>query len=62
MISGKAAEYKLFSMGNEKDLGRKRIFLAKKWIDKVNDGMNLIKVLVQGVIISVYSVYAPHCV
>ena len=31
MISGKAAEYKLCSVGNEKNLGI-GIFLAKKWV------------------------------
>ena len=30
MISGKEAEYKLFSMGKEKSLGGVEIFLAKK--------------------------------
>ena len=32
MISGKAVEYKLFWVGNEKNLGI-GIFLAKKWVD-----------------------------
>ena len=31
MISGKAVEYKLFWVGNEKNLGI-GIFLAKKWV------------------------------
>ena len=36
IMSGKAAEYKLLLIGNEKDLGV-RIFLSKKWVDKIID-------------------------
>ena len=35
IISGKTAQYKLLWIGNEKSLGEVRIFLAKKWVDKV---------------------------
>ena len=37
MISGKAAKYKLFWIGNKKGLGGYCIFLAYKWVDKVTD-------------------------
>ena len=65
MISGKAAEYKPFWIGNEEDLGV-GMFLAKIWVDKiidiskVSDRMIVIKLLVQGIIISVTSFYAPE--
>ena len=61
MVTGKAPEYKRFWMGDEKGLGRVEI---KPRIDKVidmsrvSDRMNLIKALVQGIIISACSVYA----
>ena len=54
-------------MGNEKGFGEGGIFLAKKWVNKVNDisrvsdRMVVIKVLVQGNIISTISFYAPQC-
>ena len=35
MISGKTAQYKLLGITNEKSLEGVRIFLAKKWVDKV---------------------------
>ena len=35
LISGKAAECKLFWMGNKKGLGGEGIFLAKRWVDTV---------------------------
>ena len=59
MNSGKATQYKLKGSGAG-------IFLPKKWVDKVidmskiSDRMIAIKALVQGIIISVISVYAPH--
>ena len=62
IISKKAAEYKLYKIGNEKRLGGVQIVLAKKWVDKVIDicrvnyKMIVIKVLVQGINISVISV------
>ena len=37
MISGKATEYKLLWIGNEKSLKGVGIFFAKKWLDKVID-------------------------
>ena len=37
MISRKAAEYELFEKENEKNIGRIRIFLVKKWVDEVID-------------------------
>ena len=67
MISGKAAEYNLLWIGNEKALGGVGIFLAKKPLDqvidisKVSDRITVIKVLIQGIIISVISVYVPQC-
>ena len=65
MISGKTSEDMLFWRKNEKGLGV-GIFLAKKRVNKVidisrvNDMMIDIKVLVQGIIISVISVYAQQ--
>ena len=62
VISGKAAEYKQFRIGNEKGLGGIGIFLTKKWVDKVtnissvSDRMIVINILVQGNI----SVYATQ--
>ena len=67
MISGKAAEYKLFWIVNGNGLGEVEIFLAKKWVDtvidisRVSDRMIAIKVSVQG-IISVISAYAHDVV
>ena len=65
MISGKAAGYKLFWIGNEKGLGRVGIFLAKKWVGKIIDVNRvsdrvIVSVLVQITIILVISVYAPQ--
>ena len=67
MINGKAAKYKLFWIGNENDLEGVGIFFVTKWIDKVIDIIQVndrivIKILVQGSIISVIPVYAPQCV
>lgn len=65
MGSGKAVDYKLFQIGNEKDLGGVGVFLAKKWVHKVidissvRDEMIAINVLVQ-IIILFISVYAPQ--
>ena len=67
MISGKAAVYRLFWIRKEKDCDGVGIFLAKESVDhirdttKVNDRMIVIKVLVQGIITSVFSVFVPHC-
>ena len=67
MISGKRAEYKLFWIGNGKCLGGVGIVLAKKWLDKVidvsrvSDKRIVINVLIQRIIVSVISVYAPQC-
>ena len=66
MISGKAAKYKLLWIENGKGLGEVRIFLAKKWVDKVNnisresDGMTIVKVLIHGIINSMISVNAQQ--
>lgn len=55
MIGGEATQYEL-----------KSIFLPKKWVDKVidtnkiSDKMIVIKALVQGIIMSVVSVYTSH--
>ena len=65
MISWKAAVYKLFWIRNKKGSERVGIFLTKDWVDKVidiswvSDRMIVIKLLVQGIIISIVSVYAP---
>ena len=64
MISGKAAEYKLLWIGNEKGLGGVGIFLVKKWFDKIiyissvsyKNGYWF-----QKIVISMISVYAPQC-
>ena len=62
MISGKAAEYKLFCVENEKGSGVV-IFLVTIWVDAVTDisrasyKMIVIKILVQGIIISVINLY-----
>ena len=55
MISGKATQYEL-----------KSIFLLKKWVDevidtsKISDKIIAIQALVQGIIMSVVSVYTSH--
>ena len=64
MISRSATEYKLSWIGNEKGLGGAGFFLTTKWVDQVrrrisNRVIN-IKVLVQGIIISMISVYFPQ--
>ena len=67
MISGKEAQYKLFWIKNEKDLGGLDVFLAEKWVDKVidisriMDRMTLFKILLQRILILVISVHAPSC-
>ena len=59
-------QYNLLWIGNEKDIGKVGIFLAKRYIDKVidvrrvRDRMIVTKVLVQGIIISKISVYVPQ--
>ena len=66
MISRSATEYKLSWIGNEKGLGGAGFFLTTKWVDQVIDRRRIsnrvinIKVLVQGIIISVISVYFPQ--
>ena len=67
MIAGKATKYKLFWIGSDSGFGGVGILLAEKWIDKVidvnrvNDRIILIKIMVQESILSVISVYAPQC-
>ena len=67
MIAGKATKYKLFWIGSDSGFGGVGILLAEKWIDKVidvnrvNDRIILIKLMVQESILSVISVYAPQC-
>ena len=63
MISGKAVEYKLFWIGNEKSLGGMGIFLGNKVFDisRISDKMFFINVFVQEIIISVISVYGLQC-
>ena len=66
MISGNAAQYKLFWIENEMGLGV-RILLTKICVDKVNDISRVTdriivkKVLVQEMIIVIISVYTPQC-
>ena len=61
MIYGKTAEYNLFWIRNEKNLGRVRTFLTKTWVmlSLVRDRMIIIELLGQEVIISVMSPYSP---
>lgn len=60
----KKSAHKLFWIGNDKNLGRVGIFLNEKWMDKftyidnVSDRMILIKVSVQGIIVTVIAVNA----
>ena len=70
MVSGKAAKYKPFWLGNGKGCGGIAIIFAIKRVDKVIvisrviDRMIVSKVLVQRIIISLTSdltVYAPQC-
>ena len=57
MFSGKSAEYKLFWIVNWK-IYRVGISLSKKWVNTVIDISRVSdKALVQGIIISVVSVY-----
>ena len=57
MFSGKSAEYKLFWIGNWR-IYRVGISLSKKWVNTVIDISRVSdKALVQGIIISVVSVY-----
>ena len=61
IISGKAAECRLFWIENEKGLWLARLSLAKNYVNKVidtsriSDGMIVIEVLVLGIIVSVMS-------
>ena len=59
MISGKAAEYKLFWKGNEKVFGFKFLLFKCSRARDINRVID--KVLFQGIIISVISIYAPQC-
>ena len=66
MISPKAAQYKFFWIGKENGLEGVCIFLAEKWVDEVVDTrrvsyrMIVIKLLVQGIIISVIPAHDPR--
>ena len=62
IINGKAAEYKLFCVGNGKALEGVGILLTTKWENKVVDiSRESDKVLVQGIIIPVVGICAPQC-
>ena len=66
-IVGKDSIYKLFGIGNDKGTNGVGILLAEKWIDKVidvnrlNDRIMIIKLIVGKSLVSVVSAYAPQC-
>ena len=65
-ITGKDSTYKLFWKGNDKGNGGVGIFLAEKWwnkvagVDRVNDRILALKLLVGQTVTTVISVYAPQ--
>ena len=64
---GKDSIYKFFGIGNDKGTNGVGILLAEKWIDKVtdinrvNDRIMIIKLIVGKSVVSVVSAYAPQC-
>ena len=60
-VDGRSSRYKLFW------IGKAGIFLAKKWeekvieVSRVNDRIIVIKLMLDGCIFTVVSVYAPQC-
>ena len=65
-ITGKDTQYKLFWVGNQKGNGGVGVMLAEKWIQKVihvnrvNDRLMLLKVLVGKRVVTIISTYAPQ--
>ena len=66
IITGKDCEYKFFWVGNTKGIGGVGILVSKMWIDKivdvnrVNDRLMMIKLLVGKRVVAVISTYAPQ--
>lgn len=67
MISGKDSMYKFFWVGKDDGFGGVGILLKEKWVEhvvdvnRVNDRIMVIKVLVGSTVITVTCVYAPQC-
>ena len=65
-ITGKDTQYKLFWIGNQEGNGGVSVMLAEKWIQKVihvnrvNDRLMLLKVLVGKRVVTIISTYAPQ--
>ena len=65
-ITGKDTQYKLFWIGNQEGNGGVGAMLAEKWIQKVihvnrvNDRLMLLKVLVGKRVVTIISTYAPQ--
>jgi exonuclease III len=66
LITGKDTQYKLFWVGNKEGSSGVGVLLAEKWIDKVihlnrvNDRLMLIKILIGKQVLTVVSAYAPQ--
>ena len=66
LVEGKDSRYKLFWVGNDKDMGGVIILLAEKWVEAifdvklVSDRIMLIKLVVGKSIVTVLLVYAPQ--
>lgn len=66
LITGKDSQYKLFWVGNKEGNNGVGVLLAEKWIDKVihinrvNDRLMLLKILIGKQVLSVISAYAPQ--
>ena len=66
MITGKDSQYKLFLVGNKDGSSGVSILIAEKWVDKVicvnrvNDRLMLLKVLVGKRVVAIISAYAPQ--
>ena len=65
-VTGTDTQYKLFWIGNQKGNGGVGFILAEKWIQKVihvnrvNDSLMLLKVLVGKRVVTIISTYAPQ--
>ena len=66
MITGKDSRYKFFWVGNDRGTGSVGVLLAEKWVEKVydvshiSDRLIVIKLVINEMIVSVLSVYAPQ--
>ena len=66
LITGKDTQYKLFWVGNKEGSSGVGVLIAEKWIDKVihlnrvNDRLMLIKILIGKQLLTVVSAYAPQ--